>query len=149
MDHPRNAFVDTLLAFNIFGQETVFSWIPESLLRIFFYRDLDDLAPQLELMVSSQKLQWSTPISFTKSAKAKQSGSVAISKASLRMAFASTTARKVCQREDLAEKTWSKETWSSWLLATNGPVWLSYQMRCSKSLTSRQIGTFKSSHQNI
>ena len=45
---PRNAFVDTLLAFNIFGQETLFSWIPESLLRIFFYRDLDDLAPQSE-----------------------------------------------------------------------------------------------------
>ena len=45
---PRNAFVDTLLAFNIFGQETIFSWIPESLLRIFFYRDLDDLAPQSE-----------------------------------------------------------------------------------------------------
>ncbi len=42
---PRNAFVDILLAFNIFGQETVFSWIPESLLRIFFYRDLRDLAP--------------------------------------------------------------------------------------------------------
>ena len=45
---PRNAFVDTLLAFNIFGQETFFSWVPESLLRIFFYRDLDDLAPQSE-----------------------------------------------------------------------------------------------------
>ncbi|MCJ1453298.1 hypothetical protein MMC28_003644 [Mycoblastus sanguinarius] len=43
---PRNAFVDVLLALNIFGQETMFSWIPESLLRIFFYRDLDDLAPQ-------------------------------------------------------------------------------------------------------
>ena len=42
---PRNAFVDTLLAFNIFGQETVFSWIPESLLRVFFYRDLKDIAP--------------------------------------------------------------------------------------------------------
>lgn len=42
---PRNAFVDFLLAFNIFGQETIFSWIPESLLRIFFYRDLADLAP--------------------------------------------------------------------------------------------------------
>ena len=45
---PRNALVDILLAFNIFGQETFFSWIPESLLRIFFYRDLDDLAPQSE-----------------------------------------------------------------------------------------------------
>lgn len=45
---PRNAFVDTILAFNIFGQETVFSWIPEALLRIFFYRDLQDLAPQSE-----------------------------------------------------------------------------------------------------
>ena len=45
---PRNAFVDTLLAFNVFGQETIFSWIPESLLRIFFYRDLMDLAPSSE-----------------------------------------------------------------------------------------------------
>lgn len=45
---PRNAFVDTLLAFNIFGQETIFSWIPETILRVFFYRDLDDLAPQSE-----------------------------------------------------------------------------------------------------
>jgi len=35
---PRNAFVDILLAFNILGQETIFSWIPESLLRVFFYR---------------------------------------------------------------------------------------------------------------
>lgn len=43
---PRNALVDVLLAFNIFGQETIFSWIPESMLRIFFYRDLSDLAPQ-------------------------------------------------------------------------------------------------------
>jgi cation diffusion facilitator CzcD-associated flavoprotein CzcO len=42
---PRNAFIDTLLAFNIFGQETIFSWIPETLLRKFFYRDLQDLAP--------------------------------------------------------------------------------------------------------
>ncbi|KAL9118873.1 MAG: hypothetical protein Q9187_004573 [Circinaria calcarea] len=42
---PRNAFVDILLAFNIFGQETVFSWIPEYFLRFFFYRDLKDLAP--------------------------------------------------------------------------------------------------------
>lgn len=42
---PRNAFVDMLLAFNIFGQETMFSWIPEKLLRLFFYRDLEDLAP--------------------------------------------------------------------------------------------------------
>lgn len=53
---PRNAFVDTLFAFNIFGQETIFSWIPESLLRIFFYRDLDDLAPQ------SQGLFTETPM---------------------------------------------------------------------------------------
>ena len=45
---PRNAVIDTLLAFNIFGQETIFSWIPESLLRIFFYRDLADLAPASE-----------------------------------------------------------------------------------------------------
>lgn len=42
---PRNGFVDALLAFNIFGQETLFSWIPENLLRFFFYRDLRDIAP--------------------------------------------------------------------------------------------------------
>jgi cation diffusion facilitator CzcD-associated flavoprotein CzcO len=42
---PRNAVVDMLFAFNIFGQETLLSWIPEMLLRKFFYRDLEDLAP--------------------------------------------------------------------------------------------------------
>ncbi len=42
---PRNPLVDILLALNIFGEETIFSWIPESLLRLFFYRDLKDLAP--------------------------------------------------------------------------------------------------------
>jgi len=34
-----------LLAFNVFGQETLFSFIPETFLRIFFYRDLRDIAP--------------------------------------------------------------------------------------------------------
>ena len=53
---PRNAVVDALLAFNIFGQETVFSWIPETLLRKFFYRDLQDLAPQSK--VSSPERPW-------------------------------------------------------------------------------------------
>lgn len=42
---PRNAIVDVLLAFNIFGQETIFSWIPETILRLFFYRDLKDISP--------------------------------------------------------------------------------------------------------
>lgn len=42
---PRNAFIDVLLAFNIFGQETLLSWIPETLLRLCFYRDLKDIAP--------------------------------------------------------------------------------------------------------
>lgn len=42
---PRNALVDVLLAFNIFGQETFFSWIPETFLKLFFYRDLRDIAP--------------------------------------------------------------------------------------------------------
>ena len=53
---PRNAIIDTLLAFNVFGQETIFAWIPETLLRIFFYRDLQDLAPQ------SQGLFTETPM---------------------------------------------------------------------------------------
>lgn len=42
---PRNAIVDMLLSMNIFGQETFLSWIPELLLKKFFYRDLEDLAP--------------------------------------------------------------------------------------------------------
>lgn len=42
---PRNAVIDSLLAFNIFGQETIFSWIPETILRLFFYRDLKDISP--------------------------------------------------------------------------------------------------------
>ena len=42
---PRNPVIDVLLSFNIFGQETIFSFIPEFLLRKLFYRDLEDLAP--------------------------------------------------------------------------------------------------------
>ena len=42
---PRNVFVQSLLAFNIFGQETAASWIPEWLLHKLFYRDLEDIAP--------------------------------------------------------------------------------------------------------
>ena len=42
---PRNPLFNVLLALNIFGQETIFSWIPELILRKFFYRDLQDLAP--------------------------------------------------------------------------------------------------------
>lgn len=42
---PRNPIIDMLFAMNIFGQETRFSWIPETLLRKLFYRDLEDLAP--------------------------------------------------------------------------------------------------------
>ena len=42
---PRNVFVNVLLASNIFGQETIFGWIPEFFLRKFFYRDLQDISP--------------------------------------------------------------------------------------------------------
>lgn len=42
---PRHAIVDMLLSLNIWGQETTLSWIPEKLLKKFFYRDLEDLAP--------------------------------------------------------------------------------------------------------
>jgi hypothetical protein len=42
---PRNPVVDALLALNIFGSETIFSWIPETILRHFFYRDLYDISP--------------------------------------------------------------------------------------------------------
>lgn len=42
---PRNPFVDGLLALNISGEETELGWIPEKLLKKFFYRDLQDLSP--------------------------------------------------------------------------------------------------------
>ncbi|KAL4880620.1 hypothetical protein BJY04DRAFT_219090 [Aspergillus karnatakaensis] len=42
---PRNFWVQSLLAMNIFGQETFLSWIPEGLLHKLFYRDLQDIAP--------------------------------------------------------------------------------------------------------
>ncbi|KAI1083666.1 monooxygenase [Whalleya microplaca] len=42
---PRNPIIDGLLSLNIWGQETTLSFIPEKLLKKFFYRDLEDLAP--------------------------------------------------------------------------------------------------------
>lgn len=42
---PRNPIIDMALAMNVFGAETSLSFIPEWLLRIFFYRDLYDLSP--------------------------------------------------------------------------------------------------------
>jgi hypothetical protein len=53
---PRNTIIDSLLAFNIFGQETFLSWVPENILRLFFYRDLKDIAP------TSQGLFTETPM---------------------------------------------------------------------------------------
>jgi hypothetical protein len=38
-------FVNVLLSLNIFGQQTIFSFIPEFFLRKFFYRDLEHLSP--------------------------------------------------------------------------------------------------------
>ncbi|KAH7125821.1 hypothetical protein EDB81DRAFT_860533 [Dactylonectria macrodidyma] len=42
---PRNLIVDVLLSYNILGQETIFSKIPEFLLRKLFYRDIENVAP--------------------------------------------------------------------------------------------------------
>ena len=42
---PRNAIIDTALAWNVFGQQTVLSRIHETHLRQLFYRDLQDIAP--------------------------------------------------------------------------------------------------------
>ncbi|KAF7159431.1 hypothetical protein CNMCM6106_006704 [Aspergillus hiratsukae] len=42
---PRNPITDALLAANIFGEETSLGWVPEWLLKRFFYRNLSDLAP--------------------------------------------------------------------------------------------------------
>ncbi|RMD44067.1 hypothetical protein DV735_g1047, partial [Chaetothyriales sp. CBS 134920] len=42
---PRNLLIDTILACNFFGYETFLSWIPETLLRLFHYRDLKEISP--------------------------------------------------------------------------------------------------------
>lgn len=42
---PRSPIIDALLSLNVFGEETSFSWIPEWLLRVFFYRDLAEISP--------------------------------------------------------------------------------------------------------
>lgn len=42
---PRNPIVDVLSGLNCFGEESIFSWAPEILLRRLFFRDLKDLAP--------------------------------------------------------------------------------------------------------
>ncbi|KAK7179503.1 hypothetical protein DPSP01_011940 [Paraphaeosphaeria sporulosa] len=42
---PRNPLINGLLAMNVLGSETIFSWIPENILRLFFYRDLYDISP--------------------------------------------------------------------------------------------------------
>lgn len=50
---PRNIFVQVLLASNIWGQEVALAWIPEWLLKKFFYRDLDDIVPSRGLYTES------------------------------------------------------------------------------------------------
>lgn len=50
---PRNPIVDVLLSSNILGYEWFLSWIPEMLLRRFFYRDLKDLAPPTNSLFTS------------------------------------------------------------------------------------------------
>ncbi|KAJ5982403.1 hypothetical protein N7451_012503 [Penicillium sp. IBT 35674x] len=42
---PRNLLIDGLLMLNIFGEETSLGWMPKWLLKRFFYRGLQDLAP--------------------------------------------------------------------------------------------------------
>ncbi|RMZ86324.1 hypothetical protein DV736_g6450, partial [Chaetothyriales sp. CBS 134916] len=45
---PRNLLIDALLSCNLFGYETSFSWIPETILRMFFYRDLKEISPSTD-----------------------------------------------------------------------------------------------------
>ncbi|EHA57838.1 hypothetical protein MGG_16410 [Pyricularia oryzae 70-15] len=42
---PRNIVINTLLSWNVLGQDAFIGWLPEILLRRFFYRDLDSIAP--------------------------------------------------------------------------------------------------------
>ena len=68
---PRNPLVDMLLALNIFGQETWLSWIPEGLLRRFFYRDLEDMAPSGKGIFSDTPMVNSDVMDKIRSGKAK------------------------------------------------------------------------------
>lgn len=69
---PRNILIQRLFALNVFGRDSFLYWIPEILLRRYFYRDLQDLAPTdkgvftqsplvnsaLFSLIRSGKLQW-------------------------------------------------------------------------------------------
>ncbi|KGO69358.1 Pyridine nucleotide-disulfide oxidoreductase, class-II [Penicillium italicum] len=50
---PRNIVVQSLLACNIWGEETSLAWLPEWLLHKFFYRDLQDIAPESGLFTTT------------------------------------------------------------------------------------------------
>ncbi|KAI1829110.1 hypothetical protein DTO027I6_9972 [Penicillium roqueforti] len=50
---PRNILVQSLLACNIWGEETFLTWVPEWLLHKFFYRDLQDIAPKSGLFTTT------------------------------------------------------------------------------------------------
>ncbi|OGE53590.1 hypothetical protein PENARI_c007G07749 [Penicillium arizonense] len=50
---PRNILVQSLLACNIWGEETSLAWVPEWLLHKFFYRDLEDIAPESGLFTTT------------------------------------------------------------------------------------------------
>ncbi|TQB70391.1 hypothetical protein MPDQ_000605 [Monascus purpureus] len=50
---PRNILVQTLVASNLWGEEGFVAWIPEWLLKKFFYRDLQDMVPSTGLYTAS------------------------------------------------------------------------------------------------
>lgn len=50
---PRNTLVQSLLACSIWGEETSLSWILGWLLHKFFYRDLQDIAPESGLFTTT------------------------------------------------------------------------------------------------
>ena len=161
-----------LLSLNILGSETIFSWIPENLLRLFFYRDLSDLSPPSQSgkglftetpMVNNDVLDQirsgraSVRILMGKSLPLSQtwltllpfcfSGCVEILSVSPTTAKASssTTARKVCPRVALAGRSSSKVICASLLRATSDPVSTSCLQNASRRTTSRRIGIFRSS----
>lgn len=58
------------LALNILGQETMLSWIPETLLRKLFYRDLEDMAPANQGLFAGTPMVNSTILDLIRSGRA-------------------------------------------------------------------------------
>ena len=144
---PRNVVVDSLLSMNITGYQNCLSFIPEWLLRHFFYRDLKG---QLQIIkASSPKTPCATTKSYPKSAPAKPTGCVATSSASKKTALISISANKASQSTARAGRSLSPEMSSSTQPVSLVLIPISYLTRLSRLHMSPRLGIYKLSLPNF